>query len=334
MVTVKGLAGVLAAAAVLGSGEACSTNHIRELKDFAASEAGRKLRGSAISGTYCTLDEQSPINLPSLPTLRASLTPEQAYSPIEIEFHETDEDSKMILENLGGTIEVVPEHTDIYITHNSHAKELGRGVDVNETYQVAQFHFHWDTSFSGYGSEHYRGGEAFPIEMHIVSFNTKYGDIGTAVGNDDGLLVIGIFGEKSKRKLANEEFSKISDAILEAEESDDGFLADAHVELEDFSLETMISSIDLAKYDSYKGSLTTPSCNQIVSWVVMHDTLKLSAEQIRAFQKAHKSESELIAPNYREIQARNGRTVHRSQILCDPKDKDCRLGEFLSLQGF
>ncbi|GBG33722.1 Carbonic anhydrase [Hondaea fermentalgiana] len=324
---VKSLVIVLAAAAIINGANACGVEHIGELRDFTE----RKLRGSSVSGTYCTFDEQSPFNLPALPTLPKRLTPEQAFSPVELEYAETTEDSKMVLENLGGTIEVVPEDTDIFITHNGFSKELGRGSDANQTFKVAQFHFHWDSSFTGYGSEHYRGGEAFPIEMHIVAFNTKYEDIGTAVENSDGLLVMGVFGEKTNQK--NEEFGKIVDAITEAEESDDGFLSGAHIELEDFSLEELLSPIDSAKFDTYKGSLTTPSCNQVVTWVVMHDTLKIKGSQLETFHEAHKSESELIAPNYRELQARNGRKVYRSQKLCKSGDIECRLTELLEQAG-
>ncbi|GBG27837.1 Carbonic anhydrase [Hondaea fermentalgiana] len=302
---------LVVAAALVGSSEACGTDYVRELKDYVASDAHRELRGDVLSGTYCDLTEQSPINLPALDSV-VGLNPVQDIPAIEIEYAETDAESKMILENLGGTIEVVPEHTDIFIKNNSIAQMIGRGSDSGDTYQVAQFHFHWDSNFTGYGSEHYRGNAAYPIEMHIVTFNTKYDNISNALAQDDGLLVIGIFGSTSE--TPNSEFDKIVTAI----EDSDSFIEDDHVDLEEFSLEDMIAEIDLSKFDSYKGSLTTPNCNQVVSWVVMHDTLELSEEQIEVFQQAHKSETELIAPNYRELQDLNGRTIYRSQSAPSP----------------
>lgn len=315
-------------ATLMASAQACGVEHISSLRDYAATEeGGRMLRGNSISGTYCELAEQSPINLPSLPSVQ-TLTPEQAYSAIEIEYEDVDH-GHWVLENLGGTIEMVPENITILVRHNSLAYMEGRSSDVNMTYQVAQFHFHWDTSFTGYGSEHTRGMDSYPIEMHIVTFNTKYGDISTAAGNPDGLLVIGVFGKKTTSK--NAQFEKIVDTIVEAEESDAGFLKDAEVEVEEFSLEEMLSSVDLAKYDTYKGSLTTPSCNQVVTWVVMHDELRLSRSQIQTFQDAHKDDDTKIAPNYREVLPRNGRAVFRSQNLC--KSFNCRMESMLNQLG-
>ena len=45
------------------------------------------------------------------------------------------------------------------------------------------------------GSEHTVNGAWYPLEMHLVHYNSKYSDIGEAVGHEDGLAVIGIFFE-------------------------------------------------------------------------------------------------------------------------------------------
>lgn len=93
----------------------------------------------------------------------------------------------------------------------------------DQTYQVAQVHFHWTTLERYGGSEHVLAGKYYPMEVthacvlccmamqwhishtprfrlittkgHFVHFNTKYGDLGGAVasGKKDALLVIGIF---------------------------------------------------------------------------------------------------------------------------------------------
>ena len=34
---------------------------------------------------------------------------------------------------------------------------------------------------------------AFPFQLHLVHYNTKYGDFKTAVDKRDGLAVIGVF---------------------------------------------------------------------------------------------------------------------------------------------
>ena len=46
------------------------------------------------------------------------------------------------------------------------------GGGLEGTYKFAQLHFHWgDTSQQG--SEHTLNGKAFPLEVHLVHFNTK-----------------------------------------------------------------------------------------------------------------------------------------------------------------
>ena len=40
------------------------------------------------------------------------------------------------------------------------------------------------------GSEHKLEGEALPMELHLVHWNTKYRDVEEAVGKKDGLAVV------------------------------------------------------------------------------------------------------------------------------------------------
>lgn len=39
---------------------------------------------------------------------------------------------------------------------------------------------------------------AFPFQLHLVHYNTKYGDFKTAVDKRDGLAVIGVFLQVKK----------------------------------------------------------------------------------------------------------------------------------------
>jgi carbonic anhydrase len=55
-------------------------------------------------------------------------------------------------------------------------------------------------------------------------------------------------------------------------------------------------------YYRYKGSLTTPPCNEDVEWVVFNTPMELSAEQIAAYRSK-------FAPNSRPLQSPNGRKV-------------------------
>ena len=66
------------------------------------------------------------------------------------------------------------------------------GGPLDSTYQLAQFHAHWGGENSR-GSEHTVDGKSFSAELHLVHFNTKYGDLGNAADKPDGLAVLGMF---------------------------------------------------------------------------------------------------------------------------------------------
>ena len=46
------------------------------------------------------------------------------------------------------------------------------GGGLGGMYQFAQLHFHWGDT-KNQGSEHTMNGHAFPLEVHLVHFNTK-----------------------------------------------------------------------------------------------------------------------------------------------------------------
>ena len=61
-------------------------------------------------------------------------------------------------------------------------------------FNFLQLHWHWGSD-STKGSEHTMDGEMYPMEIHLVHWNNKYGDVGTALGKSDGLAVLGFFYE-------------------------------------------------------------------------------------------------------------------------------------------
>ena len=63
--------------------------------------------------------------------------------------------------------------------------------------QVLQMHAHWGDK-PGKGSEHTLDGKMFDAELHIVHYNSKYGDPSVAVDKPDGLAVLGMFIKTGK----------------------------------------------------------------------------------------------------------------------------------------
>uniref|UniRef100_A0A8C2MBN7 Carbonic anhydrase n=1 Tax=Cricetulus griseus TaxID=10029 RepID=A0A8C2MBN7_CRIGR len=84
-----------------------------------------------------------------------------------------------------------------------------KGGPLSGTYRLIQFHFHWGSS-DGHGSEHTVNKTKYAAELHLVHWNTKYGDFGKAVQHPDGLAVLGIF---LKIGPATKGLQKVLDAL-------------------------------------------------------------------------------------------------------------------------
>ena len=81
-------------------------------------------------------------------------------------FDNYDKDiSKSSLENNGHAIMLKP------LPSQNYAPKISGG-GLGGTYEFAQLHFHWGDS-ENKGSEHQMDGKAFPMEAHLVHFNTK-----------------------------------------------------------------------------------------------------------------------------------------------------------------
>ena len=68
---------------------------------------------------------------------------------------------------------------------------MSAGGGLEDRYILAQLHLHWGNT-SQTGSEHLVEGRAFPLELHLVHYNSKYSELGEAVRHDDGLAVVGV----------------------------------------------------------------------------------------------------------------------------------------------
>merc|ERR1712179_205411 len=66
------------------------------------------------------------------------------------------------------------------------------GGPLDDDYKILQMHAHWGDK-EGCGSEHRLDGKMFDAELHIVHYNSKYGDPNIALDKPDGLAVLGMF---------------------------------------------------------------------------------------------------------------------------------------------
>ena len=131
-----------------------------------------------------------------------------------------------------------------------------------ERFQFLQMHFHW------HGSEHELNGKHFPAELHMVHIS-----LDSPVKK---LAVVGVFL-----------------AIVEEDNDDLKPLVDGLKNIRDYKSETEIEfslkelvPAQITNYYRYNGSLTTPTCDEIVIWNVVDSSviIGVSEAQLIEFQ--------------------------------------------------
>ncbi len=140
-----------------------------------------------------------------------------------------------------------------------------------KTYQLKQFHFHAP-------SEHQVNGIAFDMEIHFVH-----------AAEDGSLAVLGLMVRQGG---ANKGLSSIVE----------GMPATVGEEVEVPGVNFWPASLLPRERTHYRyfGSLTTPPCSEIVTWLVLKTPVQASAAQIAAFKTA-------FTNNARPVQPRNRR---------------------------
>ncbi|KAK3598953.1 hypothetical protein CHS0354_024625 [Potamilus streckersoni] len=204
---------------------------------------------------------------------------------------------QMHLQNNGHTVQVDLQGVPISITRGG----------LKDVYLATQFHFHWgkvDTS----GSEHDIDGTHYPMEMHIVHYNTKYKNFDEALVKDDGLAVLGFFFEVGKYNIP---FDHIIDHFSEISHKDD------HTEIDAFDLRRILPD-NLDRYFRYYGSLTTPPCYESLIWTIFYETIEISENQLETFRHMihvnyANQTSRYIFDDYRPPQSLNSRKIYCSK---------------------
>ena len=116
--------------------------------------------------------------------------------------------------------------------------------------------------------------------MHLVHYNSKYNNASEAVdGNErNGLAVISVLFEISKED--NEKLEPIIRKTHAVREVDGEVVSRG---LDGAALDDLLPK-DKENFFTYEGSLTTPDCNEVVSWIVLKDKATISENQIKLFR--------------------------------------------------
>ncbi|KAK3883751.1 hypothetical protein Pcinc_011946, partial [Petrolisthes cinctipes] len=167
-------------------------------------------------------------------------------------------------------------------------------------YIFAQFHFHWGSD-STLGSEHTIDGVRYPMELHLVHYKASYGSLGEAVRRRDGLAVLGVMLEVSETD--NPALTPIANALKMV--NDSGMFADVEPT---YPLKAFLPTV-MERFYRYEGSLTTPTCNEVVTWTVFDNAIPISEKQLRSFRALRDDRGGNIVNNFRPPQPLNNRKV-------------------------
>ncbi|XP_074637404.1 carbonic anhydrase-like [Acropora palmata] len=177
------------------------------------------------------------------------------------------------------------------------------GGNLPGTFTTVQFHLHWGSNNTK-GAEHGMDGMFYPAEIHFVSFNEKYPNISESLSHWDGLAVLGVF---LKVGAFNSHYDKFLMESMVPKEPD------TDKTIPSFPLDPLLPA-DKAKYFRYNGSLTTPTCNEAVTWTVFNEAVEISQAQMDMLRALKMDASNKIVNNYRPVLPLNDRTVKSSFV--------------------
>ncbi|XP_066579258.1 carbonic anhydrase 4 [Amia ocellicauda] len=245
---------------------------------------------------FCNQSNQSPINI-----VTASVTQNQNLTNFTFSGY-SNRNKLMSIINNGHTVQV----------------NLMNGVQVSggglsTTYSATQFHLHWGNGSSVPGSEHTVDSMRYAMEMHVVHLKNGY-NMTQALNDPEGVAVLGFLIEAADMNATTTDSWMMLTSLL-PNVSKAGQTKSLSLSL---SMDDLLSGVDRSKYYRYKGSLTTPNCNEVVVWTVFNETLKVSRNLINLFPTSlyfGNTTSMPMTNIYRSAQQLNGRIVQSSQAL-------------------
>jgi len=215
---------------------------------------------------------QSPVNIVPSTVTRDDLLK-------ELKYEYTPSMIKMINTGSSWRMDFSPEGSNL------------SGGPLGDDYKVLQMHAHWGDK-AGRGSEHTLDGKMFDAELHIVHYNSKYGEPALALDKPDGLAVLGIF---IKTGDPHPELEAICDNLQDIQTKD------ASIQLDE-TLNPAKCLPASKSFFTYPGSLTTPPLFESVTWVVFKEPIEMSEAQLdsmRALRSGDSPDCDCLVNNYR-----------------------------------
>ncbi|KAG5893394.1 hypothetical protein JTB14_038056 [Gonioctena quinquepunctata] len=174
------------------------------------------------------------------------------------------------------------------------------GGPLDGVYNFSQLHFHWGETDEE-GSENLINNHRFPLELHVVMFKSEYGTFDVAANISDGLVVLAFLYQATDDD--NENYVEFEKQLVAVQNLESSVVIPGFISLDDFT------TTDRIQYFTYKGSLTTPPCSEVVTWIEFRNTIPLSHNQIQNFRILTGEQGQLHH-NFRPVQPLYDRVVY------------------------
>ncbi|CRL05829.1 CLUMA_CG018856, isoform A [Clunio marinus] len=152
-------------------------------------------------------------------------------------------------------------------------------------YKIAQAHWHWGET-DGSGSEHLLNSKRYAAELHVVTYNSRYASVSDAKDRIKGLAVLGFFYELDETATSD---LLITNWLANIIENDSSYTEAVNT----FTINNLIKEAQF-DYLSYQGSLTTPTCDETVTWMVSTKPLKIKSADLAEFRKIKDKKGNLV----------------------------------------
>ncbi|XP_045204243.2 putative carbonic anhydrase-like protein 1 isoform X2 [Mercenaria mercenaria] len=197
---------------------------------------------------------------------------------------------------------------------------LFTGGPLSYTYRLNHIKIHFG-SYDEIGSEHTISGKQFPVEFQIIGYNVDlYRNFNEASMATHGLAVITVLGTIDD--MTNFEFDKILTAAKHVR------YRGLKYAINGFAITDIIPPSGL--YITYEGSLTQPSCQETVTWIIINKPLRITKHQIAALRDLNRwsqnqpDKGPLVSNNFRPPQSLNRRPV-RTNISPYVESEECAI---------
>uniref|UniRef100_A0A674ADK9 Carbonic anhydrase n=1 Tax=Salmo trutta TaxID=8032 RepID=A0A674ADK9_SALTR len=197
-------------------------------------------------------------------------------SPINIDTNQLTFDPS--LRNLTFS-DITNPHSIRFLTNNGHTVscvlEEGlmevRGGGLPHGYTAVMMHFHWGgDSLCHPGSEHTVDSVRYPMEIHLVTLKEGL-TMEQAKTDPERVAVFGFFIDV--RLYVTTPSPYVSGSSVEI--------------VQPLSISDLLGSVDLTKFYRYQGSLTTPTCDEVVVWTVFEEPIKIRRDLVTSGLSLH-----------------------------------------------